>query len=273
MPGVLSTTPATSSPTFKLKMMVTPLPMPMLASEREEVVLLKRKLKSVEAERDSLKSAMYHSGFFDADATHGLIKKKGRPNTNPSVRADRVRAAASLALHLGTAIQGPAIADNMMALVKQASALDPSVPQRLLNDGMFPEEMVCLPDKRFKAGVRREVKTLVSDKNGFLFVARSKTTASAVHELRDLGGTALISTPEMLQKWAMRQATLPAIKFLLESWPIVWVPPIELFSKLFDNPIFSRTIRLGAPFNKQQIKMPLWLMVTITMTLLIAMYI
>ena len=220
-----------------------------------------------EGERDALKSAMQHSGLFDAEATFGLVPKRGRPTTDPSVRAGRVRKAAGLALNLGTAIQGPNIADNVVALVKQATALDPSVPQRLMQDGMFAEEVVLVPDKRYKGGMRMQVQNIVSDRNAFIFTARTNTTGSAIRELRELAGTNLISTPEMLQSWAMRQTELPAIKFLLEGWPIVCVPPLELLTKLMQNPLFSDTIRWEAPYDKQNEKLIMWLTVTFILKL------
>jgi hypothetical protein len=228
----------------------------------DENKALKRKLQDAEGERDALKSALHHSGLFDAASTFGLVPKRGRRTTDPSLRAGRVRAAAGLALDLGTAIQGPNTADNIVALVKQATAKDPSVPQRLMQDGMFAEEMVLVPDKRYKGGQRMMVQNIVSDRNAFIFTARTNTTGSAIRQLRELGGSSLISTPEMLQSWAMRQPELPAIKFLLEGWPIVWVPPLELLTKLMQNPLFSETIRWDAPYDKQNEKLIMWLTVT-----------
>jgi hypothetical protein len=227
----------------------------------EPYAKLLQDLQQAETENAALKKLMHHSGAFDAAGTEGLIKRRGAPVKDPSLRAARVRAAAATVLEMSLMVQGPDIAANIVALVKAATARDASVPAAIAREGMIPELMEEVTDKRCKTGKRTQLKKVCEKKTAWLWQAKTATKSGAIHEQRRMMGKGLVDSPDKLQQWAEEQPELPEIAFVQEGSSAMYVPPKQLLEKLRSNPKFEDTIRWQAPYDKQSDKLFMWYLV------------
>jgi hypothetical protein len=231
--------------------------------DKLDLAALKKELKAVRRDLASLGSIMHHSGHFSAEGTYGLIKRRGHPVVEASKVKARRKAAADVIVAASTMVQGPDLAANCIAIVRQAMEIDPSIPAKLAKDGLMPQTMVEKEDKRFSGKVRKVPSKIVPMKAAFLFQAQFRANDRIVHGLRELGGNALIDTPEQLQAWAVKQPELPQIKFVQEGFSEIYTPPSDLiFNSLMKNPLFLDTIRWDAQYDKQDARMICWLLVT-----------
>lgn len=200
----------------------------------------------------ALKSMVYHSRPENSRrGLEGLMKRAGRPVEKESIKKVRRLAAAATMVEVCKMIQGPDLASNTIAFVAAATCEDPSVPQRLIAAGVFPERLVIVPDKRTQTQFRvKAVGTLVPKNNAFLWQATNTVTNKAVKGLRQLGGKLLMDTPEELQKWAAQQPELPDFRFAMAGSCAVWTPPTTLLQKLLENDRIVESLRWEAPYEK-----------------------
>jgi len=204
------------------------------------------------SELAAIKKALYHSGIDNGlGGLQGILKRKGRPIEKENVRNSRRIAAAQTMVVLSKLIQGPDLASNVVAIARAATSEDGDVPRKLVEEGVFPERLVEVPDKRTKSKMRLTVQTtLMSKKNGFLWQAAHTVTSKSVKGLRDYGGKGLIDTPEQLQGWAAAQPELPDFQFVMPGSSAIWTPPTDLLEKLLANTAFTDSLRWDAPYEK-----------------------
>ena len=98
--------------------------------------------------------------------------------------------AAQSVVELSGLIQGPDTVTNALEFLEVVAAKDPAIMTRLASQGLRPQVMEEVQDKRYtKQGCKRmRVAPIVSVKNAFLWQAGSRATNQTVHELRRLGG-------------------------------------------------------------------------------------
>lgn len=226
------------------------------ANVHDENMRLKAQCKDLQAQVSALKLTLFEAKAVSEDAEGGLAKlkaKRGPKITLPSkIRAARM-AAAGAVLELSTLIQGEDdLVLNALDLLKVAAAKEPTILARLAAEGLLVERLEVVPDKRYtkQDNKRTRVAAVVSTKNAFLFQAGSRASNDTVHQLRTLGGKALIQTPEQLQAWAAVHPDLPKMKFVIPGSSAIWVPPSELLPKLFNNPKFMASLKTTAPYAR-----------------------
>lgn len=212
---------------------------------------LHQQVLAKDQEISDLKKLLMSSGLVSKEESHGLIPHKGRPPTKANPKKTRREAQAACVLRLSKTIQGPDLGTNIATLVSAAIQEDPSVRELLIQTGCLPTSTIETPDRRFKSKVRIETTTrLMSTKNASLYQASTGATAHSIDELRHLGGSKLIETPEQLQAWMVRQPELPPFKFVREGSSVVYVPIDELLAKLMSNPRITDKIRTIAPYDR-----------------------
>jgi hypothetical protein len=226
------------------------------ANVHDENIRLKAQCTELKAQVSALKLTLFEAKAVSEDAEGGLAKlkaKRGPKITLPSkIRAARM-AAAGAVLQLSTLIQGQDdLVLNALDLLKVAAAKEPAILARLAAEGLLVERLEVVADNRYTQHdcKRTRVAAVVSTKNAFLFQAGSRASHDTLHQLRRLGGKALIQTPEQLQAWAAVHPDLPAMKFVLPGSSAVWTPPSELLPKLFANPRFKASLRTTAPYDR-----------------------
>ncbi len=223
----------------------------------DENIRLKKRVKELEAQVDALKKALFNSGVLGKESAHhgaldGLVKRRGAPITNPKKRRDDRMKAAEAVVELSTLIQGPDRVGNAVDFLQAAASQEPTILNRLALEGLLAERLEEVVDKRYTAhGCKRtRVAPVVSINNAFLWQAGSRATNETLHELRRLGGKALVKTPEELQMWAAGHPDLPELRFVLPGTSAVWAPPVDLLKKLMSNTAFRESLRTTAPYTR-----------------------
>lgn len=235
----------------------------------DENTLLKKRVKELEGQTHALKEALFHSGSVcNQLGLAGLLPQRGKPVTNPDRKRVKRMMAAQSVVELSGLIQGPDTVTNALEFLEAVAAKDPAIMTRLASQGLLPQVMEEVQDKRYtKQGCKRmRVAPIVSVKNAFLWQAGSRATNQTVHELRRLGGKAVVQTPEQLQAWAAGHPDLPEMKFVLPGSSAVWTPPIALLTTLMSNPDFKASLRTLAPYASLHLckKTFMWYLVSIS---------
>ena len=201
--------------------------------------------------------------MFTKEQLGGVLGRKSAKVKKAADHTKTSMARANAVLDLAVLFQGEDLKHNAVWIIKASIERDPDVRGAIEKAGIALWQEVRVDDKRYTCGYRMERDAaLISRRNGFVYQSKSGSTQAAFKELRTLGGSRIIDSPQTLQRWAM-QSEIPRIRFVDSSYSSAVCVDIGdlLNNHVLKNEQITQYIRKSFPYDKDVIFV--WYMVSI----------